>query len=130
MPGASSAFGLLPPPLWGRGGEGGDAVMHQRCLTQRPPPLTPPHSRLRACPLPANLKRHQTPAGRGLVGEGEHSEFVATLIPHAASSGGEGAHRVRGASQLPTTAASTRARASAPRRAGRRTSRPPPCRGS
>ena len=35
-----------------------------------PPPPTPPHSRLRACPLPANLKSDQTPAGRGLVGEG------------------------------------------------------------
>ena len=27
-------------------------------------------SRLRACPLPANLKLDQTPASRGLVGEG------------------------------------------------------------
>jgi hypothetical protein len=36
-------LGLLPPPLWGRVGEGGGAVMHRRCLTQRPPPLTPPH---------------------------------------------------------------------------------------
>src|SRR5262245_12203100 len=65
-------LGLLPPPLWGRGGEGGDAVTHQRCLAQSPPPPTPPHSRLRACPLPANLKSDQTPAGRGLVGEGVH----------------------------------------------------------
>src|SRR5262249_2469971 len=28
-------------PLWGRVGEGGDAAKHR--LTQRPPPLTPPH---------------------------------------------------------------------------------------
>jgi hypothetical protein len=40
---ASGKLGLLPPPLWGRVGEGGDAVMHRRCLTQSPPPLTPPH---------------------------------------------------------------------------------------
>src|SRR5262249_44458349 len=36
-------LGLLPPPLWGRGGEGGGAVMHERCLAQLPPPPTPPH---------------------------------------------------------------------------------------
>src|SRR5262249_50638831 len=36
-------FGALPPPLWGRVGEGGDAVTHRRCPTQRPLPLTPPH---------------------------------------------------------------------------------------
>jgi ethanolamine ammonia-lyase small subunit len=34
------ALGALPPPLWGRVGEGGGAVMHRRCLTQSPPPLT------------------------------------------------------------------------------------------
>src|SRR5262249_53463069 len=39
----SGELRLLPPPLWGRVGEGGDAVMHQRCLTRRPPPPTPPH---------------------------------------------------------------------------------------
>src|SRR5262245_6395115 len=30
------------------------------------------HGRLRACPLPANLRRDQTPAGRGLLGRGAH----------------------------------------------------------
>src|SRR5262249_55047750 len=30
-------LGVLPPPLWGRLGEGGGAVMHRRCLTQSPP---------------------------------------------------------------------------------------------
>src|SRR5256886_16529068 len=34
---------MYPPLLWGRDGEGGDAVTRQRCLTQPPPPLTPPH---------------------------------------------------------------------------------------
>ena len=32
-----------PAAGWGRVGEGGDAVTHRRCPTQRPPPLTPPH---------------------------------------------------------------------------------------
>src|SRR6516162_1790353 len=36
-------LGVLPPPLWGRVGEGGGAVMHRRCLTQSPPPPAPPH---------------------------------------------------------------------------------------
>src|SRR5262249_56255989 len=39
----SGRLGLLPPPLWGRVGEGGDAVMHRRCPPRPPPPLTPPH---------------------------------------------------------------------------------------
>ncbi|MGD0023942.1 MAG: penicillin-binding protein 1C [Xanthobacteraceae bacterium] len=40
------SLGMLPPPLWGRGGEGGREVTHQRRLSRdasRPPPLTPPH---------------------------------------------------------------------------------------
>src|SRR6516165_1913630 len=37
-----ASHSVRPPPLWGRAGEGGDAVMHGRCLTQPPPPLTPP----------------------------------------------------------------------------------------
>src|SRR5215475_14486977 len=32
-----------PSPLVGEGWRGGDAVRHRRCLTQPPPPLTPPH---------------------------------------------------------------------------------------
>src|SRR2546430_1416665 len=32
-----------PSPLVGEGWGGGDAVTRQRCLTQPPPPLTPPH---------------------------------------------------------------------------------------
>src|SRR5436190_1492984 len=37
------SLGVLPPPLWGRVGEGGGAVRHDRCHTAGPPPLTPPH---------------------------------------------------------------------------------------
>src|SRR5262249_59831381 len=36
-------MGLLPPPLWGRAGEGGGAVTHDFSLTEGPPPPTPPH---------------------------------------------------------------------------------------
>src|SRR5262249_34601296 len=35
---AGNGLGLLPPPLWGRGGEGGGAVLLHSCLAQRPPP--------------------------------------------------------------------------------------------
>src|SRR5262249_30666751 len=36
-------LGLLPPPLWGRGGEGGGACGSAGASTSRPPPPTPPH---------------------------------------------------------------------------------------
>ncbi len=36
-------FGVLPPPLWGRVGEGGRAALQCQCLTAPPPPPTPPH---------------------------------------------------------------------------------------
>src|SRR5262249_60276841 len=39
----SGELGLLPPPLWGRVGEGGGAVMHDHSLRRRPPPPAPPH---------------------------------------------------------------------------------------
>jgi hypothetical protein len=36
-------LGVLPPPLWGRDGEGGSRCV-TRCVRQLlPPPLTPPH---------------------------------------------------------------------------------------
>src|SRR6476620_4205887 len=41
--GASGALGLLPPPLWGRGGEGGGAFGNVGAPIARPPPPTPPH---------------------------------------------------------------------------------------
>src|SRR5262249_7383815 len=36
-------LGVLPPPLWGRGGEGGGACGNNGASTSGPPPLTPPH---------------------------------------------------------------------------------------
>src|SRR6266566_7431890 len=40
---ASRSPPLLPPPLWGRVGVGGRAVVARLCLIPRPPPPTPPH---------------------------------------------------------------------------------------
>ena len=40
---SNGKLGLLPPPLWGRGGEGGRCCF-TRCVRQLlPPPPTPPH---------------------------------------------------------------------------------------
>src|SRR5262249_22495391 len=36
-------LGALPPPLWGRVGEGGRSLSRRSVNTSRPPPLTPPH---------------------------------------------------------------------------------------
>ena len=36
-------LGLLPPPLWGRGGEGGSCCCASCVRQQLPPPPTPPH---------------------------------------------------------------------------------------
>src|SRR5271167_1671517 len=36
-------FGLLPPPLWGRAGEGGGACRTGGASISGPPPPTPPH---------------------------------------------------------------------------------------
>src|SRR5262249_10511932 len=44
-----------PSPLVGEGWGGGGAVMHQRCLTQSPPPPTPPHKGEGRAP---KLRRH------------------------------------------------------------------------
>jgi Family of unknown function (DUF5681) len=44
---------LLPPPLWGRVGVGGQAVRRRGVLISRPPPPTPPHKgegRSESCP--------------------------------------------------------------------------------
>src|SRR5215813_8787049 len=77
---ASGKLGLLPRPLWGRGGEGGDAVKMTMALpaskSQDPHPQPLP-GRLRACPLPADLK--------------------VTKPRQAGVWLGRGAHRVRGA---------------------------------
>jgi hypothetical protein len=43
---AHGQLGLLPPPLWGRVGEGGDAARYGGATGERialPPPPTPPH---------------------------------------------------------------------------------------
>src|SRR5258708_13169812 len=40
---ACGTLGLLPPPLWGRVGEGGGAWGNSRASTSGPPPPTPPH---------------------------------------------------------------------------------------
>ena len=40
---ACGKLGLLPPPLWGRAGEGGSAFGNVGAPTSGPPPPTPPH---------------------------------------------------------------------------------------
>src|SRR5215831_13632046 len=62
-----------PLPLVGRGwgwGSCGSFAGGAVVISQHHPPPCPSPSRLRACPLPANFKSDQTPAGRGLVGGG------------------------------------------------------------
>src|SRR3979490_1117709 len=63
-------LGLLPPPLRGRVG-GGAGCRSGVVRQHRPPPPTPPQP---AAGLPASGKfeSDQTPAGRGLVGEGSN----------------------------------------------------------
>jgi hypothetical protein len=39
----NGGLGLLPPPLWGRAGEGGGAYSNAGTFISRPPPPTPPH---------------------------------------------------------------------------------------
>src|SRR5260370_41535279 len=64
---------MLPPPLWGRGGEGGRCCCTKRVHRLRPPPPTPtPNPSPAGCGLARfrQILSDQTPAGRGLVGEG------------------------------------------------------------
>ncbi len=71
----SSELGLLPPPLWGRAGEGGGAVKirmappAKESLYPRPQRLP---SRLRACPLPANPKVTKPGQAGVWLGRGAH----------------------------------------------------------
>src|SRR5262249_57782997 len=72
-------LGRLPPPLWGRVGEGGGAVMHRRCLTQRPPPPAPPQPK---SGLPDfGQSKVPNPGKPGFGGEGS----AASTRPHYAS---------------------------------------------
>ena len=63
VPGVSTSdeLGLLPPPLWGRGGEGGGAMTHQRRLacttpTPNPSPAKVGFARLRPSKMPNSGK--------------------------------------------------------------------------
>src|SRR6516165_7081097 len=75
----SSELGLLPPPLWGRGGEGGDAVRSRWRHLRRialPPPPTPPQP---AAGLPASgrILKWPNPGRPGFGWGGEHTEYAA-----------------------------------------------------
>ncbi len=59
---ASRAFGLLPPPLWGRGGEGGRCCRARRVNRLRPPPPTPPHKGEESRP---SMRRERSSQTRG-----------------------------------------------------------------
>src|SRR5215510_4928987 len=78
-------LGALPSPLWGGVGGGGRCLGQHQRFTASPPSSHPSPSRLRACPLPANFRSDQTPAGRGLVGGREHTECGEGADPCAAA---------------------------------------------
>ena len=59
-------IGAFPSPLWGGVRGGGDCVRQRRC------PPQPSPSRLRACPLPANLKMTKPRQAGVWLGEGAH----------------------------------------------------------
>src|SRR5260370_13396727 len=65
---ASGTLGLLPPPLWGRAGEGGDTYINVAAMISRPPPPTPPHKGEGSAPR-ARSRRASTSSKRALVRE-------------------------------------------------------------
>src|SRR3954447_18530193 len=89
---ASGSLGLLPPPLWGRAGEGGRCCC-VRCLRQLlPPPPPPPPPPPRALPPPATagcglarFRQDQSdqPRQAGVGWGGERTECAATVLRRA-----------------------------------------------
>src|SRR5262245_5592155 len=85
-PNTSAADSVHSPPPCGEGlGVGVVVWGNISASPHHPPPPTPPPARLRACPLPANFRSDQTPAGRGLVGGREHTECGEGADPCAAA---------------------------------------------
>src|SRR5438128_2476538 len=56
---ASGELGLLPPPLWGRAGEGGGAVKHRHCPTHNDPHPQPLPTRGRGAHRVRGTAEHQ-----------------------------------------------------------------------
>jgi hypothetical protein len=70
-------LGVLPPPLWGRGGEGASCCCTSRVRQLLPPPLTPPQ---RKSGLPDLRSISRDPGKPGARGEG-NTEPAANLCP-------------------------------------------------
>src|SRR5215475_11068423 len=71
-------LGVLPPPLWGRVGEGGGSCC-ARCAKQPPPPLTPPQ---RKSGLPDLRTILRNPGKPGFRGEGNRPSVCRVQCTH------------------------------------------------
>jgi bifunctional non-homologous end joining protein LigD len=80
----------LPPPLWARVGEGGEAVNKGRASTSRPPPPAPPHKGEGSAPSLLTKSRKTETARMGTAGR--LPEFVAPSLAtlHAEPPSGSG----------------------------------------
>ena len=69
-----STLGALPPPLWGRAGEGGGCCRTDRVRQQLPPPPTPPHKGEGSRP---SLPREDLPISRWIAGSSPAMTVIA-----------------------------------------------------
>ena len=118
--------------VWACGGPG--SAVHRFALHRiRDTGEVPPSPEIALCcsrPRFRGRKLQREPMITGLWKMGPRNGVPATRASRGAPRGDDEESRERGRKEAASPAASIRGRAFAPRRADRRTSRPPPCRGS
>ena len=94
------AFGVLPPPLWGRAGEGGRACGDVDASISPPPPPTPPHKGEGSAPSSRQQRRHRhappTPPSQRRALRGLTSPWSTVENPLFPHDSGNAFQRLRG----------------------------------